>query len=162
MSYSIVYSSKTGNTGLLAETIRAALPGEACVYFGPPDERALAAETVYAGFWTDKGSCDETMAAFLAQLTGQKVFLFGTAGFGGAEAYFQKILEAVRTHLKEDVPVIGTFMCQGRMPQGVRARYEAMQDSPRRQAMLDNFDRALTHPDQDDLDRLREAVLAAR
>ena len=162
MSYSIVYSSKTGNTGLLAETIRAALPGEACVYFGPPDERALAAETVYAGFWTDKGSCDETMAAFLARLTGQKVFLFGTAGFGGAEAYFQKILEAVRTHLKEDVPVIGTFMCQGRMPQGVRARYEAMEDSPRRQAMLDNFDRALTHPDQDDLDRLREAVLAAR
>ena len=45
-------------------------------------------------------------------------------------------------------------MCQGQMPQGVRRRYEAMEDSPRRQMMLDNFDRALGHPDQQDLDGL--------
>ena len=51
MSYAIVYSSRTGNTALLAKTIREVLGEEACVYFGPPAPQALAAQTVYAGFW---------------------------------------------------------------------------------------------------------------
>ena len=49
-------------------------------------------------------------------------------------------------------------MCQGKMPQAVRDRYAAMEDSPRRTAMLENFDRAISHPDQQDLARLRAAV----
>ena len=82
MSYAIVFSSRTGNTALLAQSIRDTLPGD-CLYFGTPDPKALEAETVYVGFWTDKGSCDESIAQFLKTLTNQKVFLFGTAGFGG-------------------------------------------------------------------------------
>lgn len=55
MSYAIVFSSRTGNTALLAQTIWDTLPGD-CLYFGTPDPKALEAETVYVGFWTDKGS----------------------------------------------------------------------------------------------------------
>ena len=44
------------------------------------------------------------------------------------------------------------------MPQAVRSRYEAMEDSPRRTAMLENFDRALSHPDPQDLELLQAAV----
>ncbi len=54
--------------------------------------------------------------------------------------------------------VVGRYMCQGKMPQAVRQRYEAMEDSPRRTAMLENFDRALSHPDQADLDGVKKAV----
>lgn len=57
MSYAIVFSSRTGNTALLAQTIWDTLPGD-CLYFGTPDPKALEAETVYVGFWTDKGSCE--------------------------------------------------------------------------------------------------------
>lgn len=64
MSYAIVFSSRTGNTALLAQTIWDTLPGD-CLYFGTPDPKALEAETVYVGFWTDKGSCDESIAQFL-------------------------------------------------------------------------------------------------
>lgn len=110
------------------------------------------------GFWTDKGTCDETIAQFLKGLTRQRVFIFGTAGFGGAPAYFEQILGRVREHLALEVPVAGTYMCQGQMPPAVRARYEAMEDTPRRRAMLENFDRALGHPDQEDLARLKAAV----
>lgn len=158
MSYAIVYSSRTGNTALLAQAIRDALPQEECLYFGAPDPKALAAETVYVGFWTDKGTCDASIAAFLKSLTHQQVFLFGTAGFGGAPAYFAQILSRVQENLGESIQVSGTYMCQGRMPQAVRDRYEAMEESPRRTAMLENFDRALSHPDQQDLDRLKAAV----
>ena len=158
MSYAIVYSSRTGNTALLAKTIREILGEETCVYFGPPAPQALAAETIYAGFWTDRGTCDEEMAQFLQSLTDQSVFLFGTAGFGGAPAYYDQILERVQANLKGSVRLMGRYMCQGQMPQAVRTRYEGMEDSPRRTAMLENFDRALGHPDARDLEQLRRAV----
>ena len=160
MGYAVVFSSRTGNTALLAETIRDTLPREDCLYFGPPAPEALAADTIYAGFWTDKGTCDGTMAAFLEGLTDQRVFLFGTAGFGGAAAYFDQILSRVRQHLAPSVQVTGTYMCQGKMPQAVRDRYAAMGDSPQRTAMLENFDRALAHPDEQDLAKLRAIVEA--
>jgi flavodoxin I len=161
MRYAIVYSSRTGNTRRLAEALREALPAADCVYFGEPDPRALEAETIYLGFWTDKGSCDEAAGAFLGSLSGQRLFLFGTAGFGGAPEYFEKILSGVRAKAAPTVKLVGSYMCQGQMPPAVRQRYEAMEESPRRQAMLENFDRALGHPDQADLAGLLAAVGAA-
>ena len=157
MSYSIVYSSKTGNTALLAETLRDSL-GEGCLYFGGPDPQAMKARRIYVGFWTDKGTCDEQIAAFLTSLTDQEVFLFGTAGFGGDADYFEKILSMVKEEIPEGVTVVGEYMCQGKMPDAVRRRYEQMEDSPRKQIMLENFDRALSHPGREDLERLKKAV----
>lgn len=158
MKYAIVYSSRTGNTRQLADTLHASLPAEDCVYFGTPAPEALAADRVYVGFWTDKGSCDEAMGAFLRSLEGQQVFLFGTAGFGGAPAYFERILARVGENLAPTVQRVGQYMCQGKMPQAVRTRYEGMEPGPRREAMLANFDQALSHPDAQDLARLKEAV----
>lgn len=159
MTYAIIYSSKTGNTRLLAETLRDTLPTADCLYFGEPSDEALRAERIYVGFWTDKGTCDADTAAFLARVTTQEVFLFGTAGFGGAPEYFDKILSAARQNLPDDATVCGSYMCQGKMPMAVRARYEQMEDSPRRQMMIENFDAALSHPDAADLSHLRDAVL---
>jgi len=158
MSYAIAYSSRTGNTAQLAQAVREALSEEECRYFGEPHAEALVADTIYVGVWTDKGTCDEQTAHFLKGLTNQRIFLFGTAGFGGAPAYFDQILGRVKENLGPNVQVVGTYMCQGKMPQVVRDRYEAMEDSPRRTMMLENFDRALSHPDQQDLDGLKQAV----
>lgn len=162
MQYAIVYSSRTGNTRLLADTVRQALDPADCLYFGPPDPAALAAGCLYLGFWTDKGSCDEQTARFLSQLTNQRVFLFGTAGFGGAQQYFDGILDRVRGQLPDTVTVTGSFLCQGKMPPSVRARYESMPESPRRNAMIENFDRALSHPDAADLAGLKAALGGAQ
>lgn len=158
MSYAIVYSSRTGNTKALADAIREVLPPEDCCYFGPPDAAALAAQRLYIGFWTDKGTCDGDTAAFLAQLTNQEVFLFGTAGFGGSAEYFEQIAHRVETLLPAGVTVLGHHLCQGRMPMTVRQRYAAMEDSPRRTQMLENFNAALSHPDAEDLRQLQDAV----
>ena len=79
MTCAIVYSSRTGNTRRLAETVQASLP-QACLYMGPPDDAALAADRLYIGFWTDKGTCDAGVADFLSKVSGKEVFLFGTAG----------------------------------------------------------------------------------
>lgn len=159
MTYAIVYSSRTGNTEKLARTIREALPERNCIYYGGPDAKALEADMIYLGFWTDKGSCDESCAEFIKSLSCQKLFLFGTAGFGGAPAYFEQILDRVKSKLGSGVTVLGSYMCQGKMPMSVRERYMQMEESPRRTAMLENFDAALSHPDAEDLANLRAALL---
>ena len=99
MSYAIVFSSKTGNTELLADTLHSCLPQAECCYFGNPNPAAMEADNLYVGFWTDKGKADESTSDFLKQLRGKQVFLFGTAGFGGSEEYFNKILKAVQKDL---------------------------------------------------------------
>ena len=49
-------------------------------------------------------------------------------------------------------------MCQGRMPQAVRDRYVKMKEmpdaKPNLDALIENFDQALSHPDQERLRRM--------
>lgn len=156
MRYSIVYSSNTGNTRQLAEEIEKALPAGELVYCGAPDAAALQADVLFVGFWTDKGSCDEKVAELLKQADGKTVYLFGTAGFGQSQQYFDQILARVRENLPAGAVYGGGFMCQGRMPQAVRSRYEAMQakepENARYKMLIENFDAALAHPNTDDLE----------
>ena len=109
--YSIVYSSSTGNTKKLADTIYAVLPKENCDYFGVPKEGGLYSEMLYIGFWTDKGNADKSTLTLLSTLKNKKIFLFGTAGFGGSEAYFQKILNHVKQSIDSSNSVVGEYMC---------------------------------------------------
>ena len=131
-----------------------------CTYFGAPAPEALEAETLYIGFWTDKGHADDTLTAFLQTLKGKRIFLFGTAGFGGSAEYFEQILAAVQKSLDESNTVIGTYMCQGKMPMTVRQQYEKMLQQPNHapnlEMLIENFDKALAHPDAADLDQLRK------
>ena len=61
---------------------------------------------LYVGFWTDKGNADSAVLQLLSKLRGKKIFLFGTAGFGGSAAYFQKILD----HIKQSVDPSNTVV----------------------------------------------------
>ena len=175
--YSIVFSSRTGNTAELAEAVREALPEGTCEYFGSVngdggfDGRGYAgagcgrtssaipaSETLFVGFWTNQGVADQAAQKLLGQLRNRKIFLFGTAGFGGSEAYFQAILDKTKAFIDDSNTVIGTYMCQGKMPLSVRERYVKMKEQPDHMpnidAMIENFDKALSHPDADDLAKL--------
>lgn len=162
MKYAVVYESPTGNTKMLADEIRDYLGEENCVYFGRPEDGIPDADVIFIGFWTDKGDCTSGIAGFMKHLDAENVFLFGTAGFGGAEEYFRQIEERVGAHLVPGTKVIGTYMCQGRMPGSVKKRYEAMlEKNPedlRIKEMIENFDRALVHPDDEDLQKLRKVI----
>lgn len=89
-SYSIIFSSPTGNTRLLADAIRDALPEENCNYFGVSENADTQSDILFIGFWTDKGTADKATLDLLEKLKNKRIFLFGTAGFGGDEEYFKK------------------------------------------------------------------------
>ena len=153
-----MFSSVTGNTRMLAEAIRETLPKENCDYFGVCGGAEAKSELLYVGFWTDKGNAD----ADTPGLRVKNIFLFGTAGLCGSEACVRKVLYRVRQSVDASNTFIGEYMCQGRMPQAVKERYLRMKEQPEHPANLDmlieNFDRALPHPDAADLEKLRKAV----
>ena len=169
MKYAVVYESATGNTKMLADEIINILGDAECVYFGTVEENirnmTKEADIVFIGFWTDKGECSVEAAQYMETLRDRDVFLFGTAGFGGSPQYFSRILRRVSGCLPEGNTLAGTYMCQGKMPQSVRKRYEAMQEKnpqdEKVKMMIENYDRAQTHPDEEDLIHLREAVAEA-
>lgn len=156
MSYAIICSSKTGNTEKLARRAREVL--------GEKGEGPVAdADLVLLGSWTDKGGMDPALAEALPQLAGKRVFLFGTCGFGGSQAYYDRVLDRFAAALPEGAQVVGRFMCQGQMPPAVRERYVKMaeQDPKKFEPMIENFDRALGHPDDADLDAFEAALRSA-
>ena len=65
--YTIVFNSLTGNTKLLADTIREVLPS---------DDNG---DIVFVGFWTDKGNADSKTIEYLKLLRNKKIFLFASA-----------------------------------------------------------------------------------
>ena len=176
MQYAILYNSASGNTQQVAEALEQALANEdtevtlaKITHGGAADalaaSNAATADAVLVGFWCDKGSCTQDVAEVLARLGGKRVFLFGTAGFGGAPEYFERILAGVHEKLPEDAEYLGGAMCQGKMGAGIRHRYEGMlAENPgdeRIQAMIDNFDAALAHPNDEDFTRIAAAAKAA-
>ena len=120
---------------------------------------------VFVGFWCDKGSCSPAVQHFLQGLAGKRVFLFGTCGFGGSDEYFAQILDRVRAYLPADAQYIGGAMCQGKMGMGVKRRYEGMleKDPENAQArmLIDNWNKAQSHPNEDDVSRIAAAAKEA-
>ena len=68
--YSIIYSSKTGNTKKLAEAIYNTLPQNKCDYYGTVDKiDDVLSNVIYIGFWTEKGNADHLTIDFLNKST---------------------------------------------------------------------------------------------
>lgn len=169
MRYMVVYDSQTGNTRKLAQAIVEVLSAyevESIRADNPAAVEYLAqAERIYAGFWTDKGDCTVQMAELLSHLSGQDVFLFGTAGFGSDQAYFDAVLARVALHLSEKTRLLGGYMCQGHMLPSVKERYQRIaRDQPEQadhmKRLIDNFDQAQGHPTPNDLRQLQLQVQA--
>ena len=162
MDYMVVYSSRTGNTKKIATEIFAALPGMSKDMQSIEEYRGKDADTFLVGFWTDRGSCDMNVIDLLSGLHGKKVALFGTCGMGDDETYYRSIEQRVSVWVPDDCEYLGAFLCQGKMPMQVRERYELFREDPKedawRKRMLRNFDQALLHPNEEDLDLARKFI----
>ena len=163
MNYTIVYSSITGNTQIIAAAIKEVLNENNCLYYGKPDGILTQdVEIVFVGFWVLRGSCPEEMKLYLRTLENKKIFLFGTAGFGGSETYYDGIFAEVKQYISESNIIIGSFMCQGKMTANVLERYQKLlKEKPEDDNilnMINNYTNALLHPDADDVEAVKLLV----
>ena len=159
MKIAIIFASRTGNTAAVARAIREGCAGHEIVAFGPPPAEVGEAELIFAGSWTDRGTCAPEVGEFLRTLHGKTVALFGTAGFGLSESYFASLGDRFKGELPADDRAVDAWFCPGKMPPEVRERYEAqLKERPgdkRLENMLQAYDHALTHPDGADLESAR-------
>lgn len=160
MKISVVYSSKTGNTKLLAEAVKDEIND--IIYFGEAGENVPDSDLYFIGSWTDKGTASEEILNFIKTLKNKKISFFGTAGFGGSADYYEKIFDNVKSNIDSSNEILGSFYCQGKMPEQVRMRYLKLlsqnPDDERLKLSLENFDRALSHPDKDDIENIKRFV----
>lgn len=160
MKYAIVYDSNSGNTAMLAEAIKEVINGAELVFYGHiKDLEECDADFYIIGSWTDRGSCSKAVGEFISKLENKKIAYFGTAGYGEDASYFDKIFSRVKELINSNNELEGAFFCQGKMPLRVREKYISLitmnpQDK-NIQVSIDNFDKALTHPDANDLDNVR-------
>ena len=151
MKMLVVYSSKTGNTRMIAEAVHSVMPEGTTI---SPVETAPAPEGydfIALGFWVDKGQPDHSMSEYMDRVHGTRVGLFGTLGAwpdsDHARESMQKAIERVA-----DNKVLGTFLCQGKVDPKLLAVMARMTDNPHpmtaeRKARIEE---AAKHPDETD------------
>ena len=97
------------------------------------------------------------MSNILEDFSGKNIALFGTCAVANCAEYYQKIEKSALIWLENDNHYLGAFFCQGKMPLKIRQKFETMlssvncnQEKIRKQ--LQNFDEAMIHPGQTDLE----------
>ena len=161
LDYLVLYQSESGNTKKIAATIFAHLPGTSKDLIDiHTDKHIPEAKIYFIGFCVHRGTCSMEISDFLSGLSQKQIALFATCGMGNSPDYYHTIEKNVSAWIENDNRYLGAFLCQGKMPQAVRQRYEnLLKERPgdtQLQASLENFDRALSHPDGEDLRKAGE------
>lgn len=150
----IVYSSKSGNTRMLAEAVYETFSSEKTIYPVSEAPEPNDSDLVAVGFWLQAGQPDPQTQAYLKRIGKKRVFLFATHGAAAESDHARKAMKFARELLPE-AEIIGQFNCQGEVSGEVLGKVAAKQPPP---VWLADAPQAKGHPDQNDLDRL-QAVL---
>jgi len=110
----VVYSSRTGNTRLVAEAIHSIMPARAELV--PVEEAPDPAgyDFLVLGFWVNRGELDAGMLAYMDRVKGSNVGLFCTLGTWPDSKRARKSIQKA-VNLLEGNNVLGSFICQGKV-----------------------------------------------
>ena len=125
------------------------------------DKTIPEANVYFIGFCVHRGSCSMEVSDFLSDLSGKQIALFGTCGMGDSPEYYKDIAGRVSAWIEADNDYLRYFICQGKMPQKVRMKYESMRTNENNDQIdrfIQNFDLALTHPDDLDVEHAKVFV----
>lgn len=146
----------------IAASIFSRLPGNSKDLIDIDTDKTIPEANVYfIGFCVHRGSCSMEVSDFLSDLSGKQIALFGTCGMGDSPEYYKDIAGRVSAWIEADNDYLGYFICQGKMPQKVRMKYESMRTNENNDQIdrfIQNFDLALTHPDDLDVEHAKVFV----
>ena len=153
----ICYHSLTGNTKMVAEAIAEAVDGE-LYEIGKDDYDIESADLIFLGSLDLMGNMSEKAIEFSKSIPDCPTALFLTGG-----SVNPKYLEIVRNNIKKNFEgkrdiFDDIFICQGKMQERVLEKYEKKlaEGDQGAQARIDNYNEALSHPNEDDLMNAKE------
>lgn len=158
LDYLVLYNSESGNTKKLAASIFSKLPGISKDLIDIDTKKDIPDASIYfVGFCVHLGTCRMEVSDFINELRGKQIALFGTCGMGCSPDYYKAIEHNVTAWIEDGNEYLGAFICQGKMPLQIRQKYETMRTDENAEQVdmfIRNFDEALVHPGQTDLDEL--------
>jgi flavodoxin len=154
----VVYSSQTGNTREMAETICGALPDGTLMTTLEEAPEPSEYDFVAVGFWLQAGKPNPASAVFLERLKNHPgVFLFATHGARPGSDHAKAALDHARD-LARGATIVGTFSCFGEVnPKALKKA----KSKPQPPAWLADAPHAIGHPDSEDRKNLIAAIKAA-
>ncbi|MBL0713102.1 MAG: flavodoxin family protein [Desulfosarcina sp.] len=154
MKVLIAYSSQTGNTRKLAETVYDCLPGEKELVSIDAAPEPEGYDLVAVGFWLQAGKPDPKATGYLARIKNTPLFLFATHGAASDSAHARNAMD-VAGALATNARILGTFNCQGEVNPKVLEKVQAKNHPP---PWIQDAGGAKGHPDEGDLEKLRTAI----
>lgn len=156
----VTYSSRTGNTQMVANAIHSVFPPDALLH---PVESAPEAELfdyIAIGFWVDKGLPDELAKCYMSTVRNKRVGLFGTLGAWPDSDHARQCMEhAVKMMEDNGNTVTTTFLCMGKVDSKLLEMMQNMPGAADRHAMTPErkarLEEGMKHPDAADLERAR-------
>jgi len=150
----IVYSSQTGNTKKLAETIYENITDEKmiCRIEDAPDPSGY--DFVCLGFWLKKGMPDTKSQKYLQKITNQKLFLFATHGASAQSEHAKQAMEKAKS-MANQAEIVGTFNCPGEVTSKM---LEKAGSNPVPPVWFKEAPDAKGHPDNNDLEQLSQTL----
>ena len=157
-----LYSSKTGNTKKVAETVYKINPFQKVII--PIDQLESHVslddyDLILIGYWVENSQATREALSIMEQLTNRKVILFGTSGTDPNHSYVRKVRKAAESALDPSNELLGHFVCQGEISEAVIDGFEAlvnMQPENKTMANLlrvfkEQYPTSIGHPNEEDL-----------
>ncbi len=157
----ITYSSLTGNTRKVAESIFNVIDGEKIMIPVSEVGELKDYDRVIVGFWVDKGDANQEARDFMALLENKTVGIFGTIGARPDSPHAEKCINNVAARVAAKNKVTATFLCQGAIDPKIIAQMLRMAASPDNPHPITEerkklWQDAASHPDADDLENARK------
>lgn len=147
---SVIYSSKTGNTKMVAAAIAETIGVKA----ESITETDLSCSDIILGFWVDKSTVGPEMMGFLPKLHNKRIILFATLG-APIKEYADKCIMNAAKLIPEDNEILPlSFFCQGKIdPELIKMFEKLPPDNPHALTPENRarFEAASKHPDEKDL-----------
>ncbi len=151
MKLAVVYSSRTGNTRMIAEAIHSVMPAGTEIFPVREAPDPAGYDFLALGFWVDRGGPDAAMRAYMERVRGASVGLFGTLGAWPDSEHARNAMQRA-AGLMGGNTVLGTFLCQGKVDPVLLAAMEKKGDGnhPMTGERKARLEEAARHPNAED------------
>lgn len=161
----VAYSSLTGNTKMVAESVFEIVPGEKEIISLIDISKINIDEfdRIIVGYWVDKGTADARAKKFIKSLKNKEIAYIGTLGADPLSDHGNDVRKRVDTLCSENNKLIGGFLCRGKIdPKLVEkmGRFPLKLVHPLTPERLQRIEDAKPHPTKEDLENTQKYFLS--